>query len=101
MSIYFLASTGFTHWVILRTRSKHWQLAWGLHPTHLRRPDMLSVAERRRRLSPFAATARPCHKAGLLQAVQTCAGTGGAAAFALASRAASGPLGRVQLRNLG
>ena len=34
------------------------------------------------------------------QAVQTCAGTFGAAALALPRRAASGPLGRVLLRNL-
>ncbi|HOE43779.1 MAG TPA: hypothetical protein PLB25_19440, partial [Rhodoferax sp.] len=35
------------------------------------------------------------------QAVQPCAGRFGAVAFALLRRAANGPLGRVQLRNLG
>ena len=38
--------------------------------------------------------AQPCQKGGLLLAVQTCAGTFGAAAFALPSRVTNGPLAR-------
>ena len=47
--------------------------------------------------SPLRGAAMP--EAWPAQAVQTCAGRFGAAAFALPRRAASGPLGRVQLRN--
>ena len=83
-----VAPVSYTHLdVYKRQRLHRWQRAWGASSS------WWAIAVRRCR----PCGAQPCQRHGLLQAVQTCAGRFGAAAFALPSCAASGPIGRVQL----